>query len=331
MKTINKDILGGVNIMRFSVIMPSYNSEKTISKSIQSVLDQTYCDWELIVIDDGSTDGTRKIIDSFVKKDSRVKVISQKNLGPGEARNNGIRLSSGDYITFLDSDDFWDNSFLELINIESSKNNADVVFYDIAIEDSDGKVIKDRKSSIFKDKPISELIKLQMVGTLMWGLTKAIKRKVIIDNNCFFSSQSVGEEAIFSYDVLCHSSKVSFVCKSIYHYVSNPTGQHLKGGDDPWWPVVSKMKSHLQTNGSINKHDKTVNCLAIKALLICLYRMSKQHNNNRQLKEAIKRYQALYDFNNIDKSILDKKTLLLLPLIKARIVFPIRMMSIIKG
>ena len=99
-----------------SVIMPSYNAEALIAKSIQSVIDQSFTKWELIVIDDCSKDSTRKVVQSFVEKDSRIKLISlEKNNGaPAAPRNIGVRNSSGMWIAFLDADDIWHPQKLKL-------------------------------------------------------------------------------------------------------------------------------------------------------------------------------------------------------------------------
>lgn len=98
----------------FSVIMPAYNAEKFIERSIKSVLDQTYANFELIVIDDGSTDGTKAQIETFT--DDRVRYVYQKNSGVAAARNKGILESRGQYICFLDSDDEWMPGHLTLLN-----------------------------------------------------------------------------------------------------------------------------------------------------------------------------------------------------------------------
>ena len=92
--------------MKISVIVPVYNAEKYLKKCLLSVINQTYKDWELILVDDGSTDKSPQIIDNIGKRDARIKVIHQKNAGPGVARNHGLEIAMGDYIVFLDSDDF---------------------------------------------------------------------------------------------------------------------------------------------------------------------------------------------------------------------------------
>lgn len=94
--------------------MPTYNREKTVGRAIKSVLEQTYKDWELIVIDDGSKDNTKELISTY--RNSRIRYFYQENQGRSAARNKGISLATGDYICFLDSDDIFYNNHLEVLN-----------------------------------------------------------------------------------------------------------------------------------------------------------------------------------------------------------------------
>ncbi len=97
-----------------SIITPSYNSEKFISETILSVQDQTHQNWEMIIVDDCSNDKTVNKINSFIKNDARIKLLKlDKNSGPAKARNAGIELANGDYMTFLDADDIWFADFIE--------------------------------------------------------------------------------------------------------------------------------------------------------------------------------------------------------------------------
>lgn len=110
-----------------SIIMPAYNAEKYIAGAIRSVLDQTRADWELIVIDDGSTDGTAEVARGFASADDRIKLVSQRNGGQSSARNAGIRNSRGDIVAFLDADDLWLREKLELQLAVMEGRDADVV------------------------------------------------------------------------------------------------------------------------------------------------------------------------------------------------------------
>ena len=106
-----------------SIITPMYNAEKYVPQTIESVLLQTYGDWEMIIVDDGSKDSSAEIVADYSKKDSRVKLIKQKNGGCASARNNALDNAQGQYICFLDSDDLWEPVFLaEQIKFLKEKN-----------------------------------------------------------------------------------------------------------------------------------------------------------------------------------------------------------------
>lgn len=112
-----------------SIIIPCYNAEKYIAETIQSVINQTYKNWELIVVNDGSTDNSMNIIKEFAANDSRISFIDKKNTGVSDARNKGIVLAKGEFIAFLDADDVWGESNLELkINNLISHKDYDYVF-----------------------------------------------------------------------------------------------------------------------------------------------------------------------------------------------------------
>ena len=112
---------------KISVILPAYNSQDYIHESIESALNQSFSDFELIIVNDGSTDNTLDIIDGF--DDSRIKLIDQSNQGPGAARNNALKIASGEYIMYLDSDDFFMSDALEVAYNEASKFGTDLTFF----------------------------------------------------------------------------------------------------------------------------------------------------------------------------------------------------------
>ena len=113
-----------------SVILPAYNSEKYIKKAIESVLNQTFTDFELIIINDGSTDNTLNIINSF--SDSRIRLINQENMGPGASRNRALRIARGRYIMYLDSDDWLCPNALEVAWREITRSDADMTFFQMS-------------------------------------------------------------------------------------------------------------------------------------------------------------------------------------------------------
>lgn len=126
-----------------SVIMPAYNCEKYIEDAIRSVMAQTFTDWELIVLDDGSSDSTLEIIERLASEDDRIKLLpNEKNMGVAKTRNRGIDNSRGDYVALLDSDDIWHSEKLEKQLEKMQSNGADISYCSYAIIDSEGVRVK---------------------------------------------------------------------------------------------------------------------------------------------------------------------------------------------
>jgi len=113
-----------------SVVIPVYNVEKYLAESVESVLGQSYTDYEIILVDDGATDSSGRMCDEFAQKDSRIRVIHQKNGGLSAARNTGLKAARGAYVYFLDSDDYIEEYTLERLAALAESEQADVVFFD---------------------------------------------------------------------------------------------------------------------------------------------------------------------------------------------------------
>lgn len=130
------------NTPNVSIIMPTYNREKLLPKAINSVINQVYTNWELIIVDDGSTDNTRKLVDNYSRLDQRIRYIrNNRNKGPSGARNCGILQCKGEYIAFLDSDDEWFNYHLK-DSIEVLENEDVCVCFALWIENRSGKLVQ---------------------------------------------------------------------------------------------------------------------------------------------------------------------------------------------
>ena len=123
-----------------SVIMPAYNAEQFIEEAIDSVISQTVSDWELIVIDDGSSDCTQEIITKFTEEDARVHlIINEENMGVAKTRNRGLDICCGEYVALLDSDDYWEPQMLEKMIARAEQTRADIIYCSYALVDEKGR------------------------------------------------------------------------------------------------------------------------------------------------------------------------------------------------
>jgi teichuronic acid biosynthesis glycosyltransferase TuaG len=167
-----------------SVIMPAYNAQQYIAESIQSVQAQSYTNWELIIVDDNSSDGTAAIINQFVQTDARIKYLFQDRGKQGKARNMAIKNSRGTYIAFLDADDLWDKSKLEIqVNIIETRPDIILVFSEGSMLLPDGTTtkmdVKVQQWSWQKDRDLF-IIKNQIPI-----LSVLVKKQALIAVNCF--------------------------------------------------------------------------------------------------------------------------------------------------
>jgi teichuronic acid biosynthesis glycosyltransferase TuaG len=162
-----------------SVIMPAYNAEKYIPQSIKSVICQTYPNWELIVVDDGSTDSTAQIIKSFASIDKRIKYVFQDNGKQGKARNTGIENAEGELIAFVDADDIWFPEKLAKQVCFMNQSKADLVFNDVEVMDENGSKLNDSWSVENAVYEGSEGLSLFLRRNRIPALTALVKKDVI--------------------------------------------------------------------------------------------------------------------------------------------------------
>ena len=144
-----------------SIIVPVYNTEKFLARCLDSILGQTFRDFEIICVNDGSTDGSQQILDRYVECDKRIKVIWQENAGLSAARNTAMKISKGKWLGFVDSDDTIDPNFYERLLAAADKNNADIVMGVLRCYTKRG-LIKDKKNPDgVKTKLSEKLIRIQ--------------------------------------------------------------------------------------------------------------------------------------------------------------------------
>lgn len=275
--------------MLISVIVPVYNSEKYLRRCINSVIEQEYTQWELIIIDDGSDDSSLSIARNYESRDERIKVLHQENSGPGVARNLGIDFAQGDYIVFLDSDDFLESNYLSLL----SKKNEDVVFIDVNQVDESMKLIKTEYMSSQANLSKEQLIRVQMTGKIEWGgVRKAVKRKLLIENNIKYSKHKIGEEAVYSFLIVEHAKNYSFIDKPVYSYVNRHGSQSDLKIDDPWGPVVCVLRETLENEHLYEKYANTVNAFLLTSLVVSLDRVASFYNYSEYRQYAKKKITA---------------------------------------
>ncbi len=202
-----------------SVIVPIYNVEKYLRKCVDSLINQTYKNLEIILVDDGSPDNCPKICDEYAKQDSRIKVMHKENGGLSDARNAGMKVARGEYISFIDSDDWIKSEMIEDMYNRMIEDNSDLVSSGVLWVDEDGVEIRNATVSencvLNTEQAIKELINDGKLKQHVWN--KLYKTDLI--KNILFDKGKYHEDVFWSYKVIGESKRISIEKNSYYFYV----------------------------------------------------------------------------------------------------------------
>lgn len=257
-------------MVKISIIMPVYNDETKLENSIGSVLNQTLTDFELICVDDGSTDNSLNVLKKFAEKDNRIKVFSQENNGSGSARNNGISKACGEYIAFLDSDDYIvdENAYYQLYT-EAKKWNIDMASG--SMQFVNGENIRYEFKTF---KPITELNlkNVENYGILWYFYKNIFKREFIVNNNIKFPDLLRGQDPVFLCE--CLSRLDNFLEVPIIYYAYNT-------------PNESKL------NNSLKYHDYFLHFYEVFRLLMPQKRFAELITTYTEILTSMKNREVL--------------------------------------
>ena len=300
---------------KISVVVPVYNGEHFIKRCIDSILSQTYTNWELVIVDDGSTDSTVDILEEYKNKDDRIRYYTQENKGAGSARNLGIDYILGEYLVFVDADDWIAPQYFEKLSLCKD----DVVFID-ANRISNGKKTTEFMS-LFEGLDKDNLIRCQMTGYMPWGgWRKAVKVSLIKENKIRYSEHKVGEEAIYSFCVLQHSDSIRFLKDRFYNYEIRKGSLSQSYNLDPWWDVCIALKKHIKKMNCYEIYADTINAFMCVATVITLNRHAKNlswKEYKKISKKIILRLDKAIDQKYcIDKKHISKKIRMLIPMMR---------------
>lgn len=213
-------------MLEFSIIIPVYNAEKTLERCLKSINEQTFSDYEVILIDDGSSDSSLSICEKFENRDSRYHVIHQSNSGPSVARNAGLDVAKGEWVCFVDSDDTVEGDYLQTIFSATQESKVDVVFMGYYKLYENGEKVSFIPNDTYESKT-QTLIYLSERDMFGYTWIKCFRREII--KKCRFdSSLNLFEDEVFTCQVLPRCGSVGVVQKPIYNYYTG-NGNTLVG------------------------------------------------------------------------------------------------------
>lgn len=290
--------------MKFSIIIPCYKVEKYLSECVDSVLNQTYNDFEIILVDDGSPDRCPKMCDEYAKKDTRVHVIHQKNAGIACARNAGVATAQGEYVICLDSDDFLINNLILSEIEEKTQSNPDVVMFGYKkYFESEGSWGADVCANIGDSRSVGDIVKTMLLNSsyIATTWTKAIRRELLVENRVSFRPSMVsGEDVDWYLNVLCHTKKIECLSKVCLAYRQRPDSishnPKIQSLDDFIWILENWPNRIKEQVKDVDLKSALMNAMAYYLANTMVLYSSYSAKVTKPFKERFKKQMYLFQY-----------------------------------
>ena len=267
-----------------SIIIPAFNAEKSIVRAINSCLLQSYLHCEVIVINDGSTDKTEELVRARYSENNQVILVNKKNEGVGKARNTGLALASGDYVYFLDADDYLDGSAIQLMVEAIESVHADVAISGYKM--LTGRKIIHVKPSIDHDKTPLENFVIDRIVSSPWA--KLFRKSIIIENNIEFSAHKIMEDGFFNIQYFSATRSYAIVDLPLYNYDKSLSISTVGMNSEKLENIFSSLNAQkkMLTNAMSNKHelDRILNLFDVRILRLGIWFPLQSGCRDKQLK-----------------------------------------------
>lgn len=300
-----------------SVIIPIYNVEKYLPQCIDSVLSQDYQNIEIILVDDGSPDKSGEICDDYAEKHNNMKVIHKSNGGLSDARNIGIQAASGEYVTFLDSDDYWNSqaSLKNIMNTVLSNQNIDVFVFGSIGEYPDGtRVCREYRNNLIelKANDIGTVYKkcIEIGDIFESACIKLIKRSILVENSLYFKKGIISEDNEWSFRLMRCIHTILFIDETLVVYrarregsITNTAGvRHIRD----IMKIIELSKKYYAENPSetekIGKYE-LAQCAYLWFISLSIFGSLRREEKKEAVK-LLERYKDIIQYSSSRKTIL---------------------------
>lgn len=295
-----------------SVIVPIYNTEKELTRCIDSIVNQTYTNLEIILVNDGSTDNSKTICDNYEKIDNRIIVFHQKNSGVSSARNKGLELSSGDKIVFIDSDDYIELNYIE--------NLMDYSNYDLVV--SGYKFISNKVreykpvSNTYTDEIIRIIVKKEYQLFIGVPCLKLYDSNIIKKNNIKFDiTMNYGEDTCFVYNYIKYIKNLKFDSKAYYNNCIREGSLSRKIINDPWDNMYKVFKTGIELYDDKKIYQKEITEIFLRAFKITCNQLLNSKTNKKDFIKNIKEIKNIEEYSYITNKDLSKYSKIIIDLL----------------
>lgn len=285
-----------------SIIVPVYNAEKYLSHCIESLIKQTYKNIEIILINDGSTDGSLKICERYAERDNRIKIHSIKNSGVSTARNIGISLATGSYITFVDSDDWAEPNMIEFAMTKIKETESDIVVWScyknyyneeirISMIPGGDRVFSNNKDILYLKSIHAMYGEEKVTDSVSTGSVwcKLYKKDIVTRNNLKFQPHLTrAQDTVFSIYAFHYANKICYFDRSLYHYRINNSSttsgtRYISDTKIPFNALLGEYESFIKKYNK-DKNEKYYKALYARTIQVLKWHLEHNYFHNKYSK-----------------------------------------------
>ena len=274
---------------KISVILPVYNAEKYLRYTLDSVLGGSFSDFEIVAVNDGSSDSSLAILEEYRERDARVKVIDKPNTGVSDTRNVGIAAAEGDYIAFLDADDIYSPDYLERMHSVAEACGADVTVCSYVTFRGDAPTFPTSENAEAKPTTIRELLDTGLM-TPLW--VKLVRKSIVVDNRISFETDKCySEDLFFSWKVCLASKSICMLDSRLYGYRLTSAGATCKFHDElyeKYKNAYENIRAFLREKGETAEEDN-LDVSFTRGIPAFLLMIARKKSSLRQKKTEIKK------------------------------------------
>lgn len=280
---------------KVSVIIPAYNAEKFIVECLDSVEKQTYKNIEIIVVDDGSKDNTYNVVKEYAEKHASVVLVHQENGGVCSARNKGIDLATGEYMMFLDADDYLINDAVELLLGYGAEYEADIVAGTLAASEGG-----QQEAGVEEWQPKEAIVKCLEDNPFTYSSCGKLFKREAIGDVRFVNGRRIHEDSYFNFCVMLNEPKVITVNKIVYIYRDNPNSASHANFSEKFFDILyfadEKCKKIKEKRPELLEKSYNVIVKANLAMLHCFCRTNQKKYNSdiKKSVKAVKKYKKYF-------------------------------------
>lgn len=273
---------------KVSVVVPIYKVEQYLRKCVDSIINQTYKNLEIILVDDGSPDDCGKICEEYASKDTRIKVLHKINGGLSDARNFGLDVATGEYICFIDSDDFVNEYYVEKMLESALKNNSDICACNFEYIDESGKtwIRKEKEENVYSSsEAIKDIFTLeQNTEVMVWN--KLYKRSLFVDNNIKYPVGRIHEDNFTTYKLYDKANRVSLINDKLYYYLQRGNSI-MSTFNQKRFDILIAIEEIKEYFKDRNGFTSSIQCNELLIYLSLINNMIKSNYNGKEKLEVV--------------------------------------------